>query len=52
MPSHKIHLEIVREVNKKLKLNLDMIKLGSVLPDLINEKTYELSHFNMKLFIH
>ena len=45
MPSHKIHLSIAKEINKKLKLNDDAILLGSVLPDLTIEQDHRLSHF-------
>lgn len=45
MPSHKIHLKIAQDVNKKLKLNNDSIMLGSVLPDLTTTKNHGLSHF-------
>lgn len=45
MPSHKIHLGIAQEVNKKLKLDSDAIKLGSVLPDLTIKHNHGLSHF-------
>ena len=45
MPSHKIHLKIAQEVNKKLKIDNDMIMLGSVLPDLTLEHNHEVSHF-------
>ena len=45
MPSHKIHLSIAQEVNKKLKLDNDSIMLGSVLPDLTIEHNHGLSHF-------
>lgn len=45
MPSHKIHLSIAKEINKKLKLNDDAILLGSVLPDLTIEHDHGLSHF-------
>lgn len=45
MPSHKIHLGIAQEVNKKLKLDSDSIKLGSVLPDLTIKHNHGLSHF-------
>lgn len=45
MPSHKIHLSIAKEINKKLKLNDDAIMLGSVLPDLTIEHDHGLSHF-------
>lgn len=45
MPSHKIHIKIAQEINKKLKLDDDSIMLGSVLPDLTIEKEHGLSHF-------
>ena len=45
MPSHKIHLSIAKEINKKLKLNDDAILLGSVLSDLTIEHDHGLSHF-------
>lgn len=45
MPSHKIHLSIAKEINKKLKLNDDAIMLGSVLPDLTTGHDHGLSHF-------
>lgn len=44
MPSHKIHLSIVPEVNKKLKLDNDSIMLGSVLPDLTIEHNKNFKH--------
>lgn len=48
MPSHKIHLGIAQEVNKQLKLDSDLIKLGSVLPDLTKEHDHGLSHFQFE----
>ncbi len=45
MPSHKIHLKIAQDVNKKLKLDNDSIMLGSVLPDLTINRRHALSHF-------
>lgn len=48
MPSHKIHLSIAQEINKKLKLDNDAIMLGSVLPDLTIEHNHELSHFQFE----
>ncbi|MBE6149268.1 MAG: hypothetical protein E7170_00920 [Firmicutes bacterium] len=45
MPSHKIHLAIAKKINDKLNLNLDCIMLGSILPDICNEKNHQLSHF-------
>lgn len=44
MPSHKIHLTIAQEVNKKLKLDNDSIMLGSVLPDLTIEHNKNFKH--------
>lgn len=48
MPSHKIHLSIAKEINKKLKLDIDSITLGSGLPDLAIERNHRLSHFQFK----
>ena len=45
MPSHKIHIKIAQDINKKLKLDSDSIMLGSVLPDLTITKNHGLSHF-------
>lgn len=45
MPSHKIHIKIAQDINKKLKLDNDSIMLGSVLPDLTIIKDHGLSHF-------
>lgn len=45
MPSHKIHIAIAQQVNKRLKLNNDEISLGSVLPDLVNVENHGISHF-------
>lgn len=45
MPSHKIHMAIAKKINTKLKLNLDSIMLGSVLPDLTITKNHSESHY-------
>ena len=45
MPIHKIHIKIAQDLNKELKLNNDLIMLGSVLPDLTITKDHGLSHF-------
>ena len=45
MPTHKIHLAIAKKVSDKLKFDLDSVMLGSVLPDICNEKKHQLSHF-------
>lgn len=45
MPSHKIHLAIAKKVNDKLKLDLDSIMLGSVMPDLSIGKNHTISHY-------
>ena len=37
MPTHKIHLAVAKKVNDKLKMDLDSIMLGSVLPDICLE---------------
>lgn len=52
MPSHKIHLAIAKKVNDKLKLDLDSVMLGSVMPDLSIGKNHTISHYqNGKLGI-
>ncbi len=52
MPSHKIHLAIAKKVNDKLKLDLDGIMLGSVMPDLCIGRNHTISHYqNGKLGI-
>lgn len=48
MPSHKIHLSIAQELNKKLKLDNASVMLGSVLPDLTVEHNHGLSHFQFE----
>lgn len=48
MPSHKIHIKIAQDINKKLKLDNDSIMIGSVLPDLTITKDHGLSHFQYK----
>lgn len=45
MPSHKIHMYVAKKVNEKLKLDLDSIMLGSVLPDLTIDKDHAKSHY-------
>lgn len=45
MPCHKIHIKIVQDINKELKLDNNSIMLGSVLPDLTITKDHGLSHF-------
>ena len=45
MPTHKMHMAIANEVNKHLKLDEDMIMIGSVLPDLTIDKRHRASHF-------
>lgn len=45
MPTHKMHMAIANEVNKYLKLDDDMIMIGSVLPDLTIDKRHRASHF-------
>lgn len=45
MPTHKMHMAIANEVNKVLKLNDDMVMIGSVLPDLTIDKRHRVSHF-------
>ena len=43
MSSHKIHLVIAKKVNERINMDLDSIKLGSVLPDICNEKDHSFS---------
>lgn len=45
MPSHKIHLAIAKKVNDKLKLDLDSVMLGSVMPDLCINRNHTISHY-------
>ena len=40
-----IHIKIACDINKKLKLDNDALMLGSVLPDLTNNRRHILSHF-------
>ena len=47
MPTHKIHLAIAKKVNEKLKMDLDSIMLGSVLPDICNERKHSISHYQV-----
>lgn len=48
MPSHKIHLAIAKKVNESLNKDLNLILLGSVLPDLTVDKNHAFSHFQYK----
>ena len=45
MPTHKMHMAIANKVNKTLKLDNDMVMIGSVLPDLTIDKRHRVSHF-------
>ena len=45
MPTHKIHLAIAKKISDKLKIDSDSVMLGSVLPDICNEKNHQLAHF-------
>ena len=46
MPSHKIHIKIAQDVNEKLKLDKNLLMIGSVLPDLNKNKfNHSISHF-------
>lgn len=45
MPTHKIHLAVAKKVNEKLKLDQDQIMLGSILPDVSEEKDHSISHY-------
>ena len=45
MPTHKMHMHIANEVNKYLRLDDDMVMIGSVLPDLTIDKRHRASHF-------
>lgn len=45
MPTHKMHMVIANRVNKYLKLDNDMLMIGSVLPDLTVDKRHRVSHF-------
>lgn len=47
MPSHKIHLSIAKRVSDKLNLDLDSIMLGSVLPDICENKNHSISHYQI-----
>lgn len=52
MPSHKIHIKIADEVNKKLKLDRDLYIIGSILPDLSNKIPHYKSHFKTDINNH
>ena len=45
MPTHKIHLAIAKKVNDRINLDLDSIMLGSVLPDICEEKDHSIAHY-------
>ena len=45
MPTHKMHMAIANRVNRELKLDNDLIMIGSVLPDLTIDKMHRISHF-------
>lgn len=45
MPTHKMHMAIANRVNETLKLDNDMIMIGSILPDLTIDKSHRQSHF-------
>lgn len=46
MPSHKIHIKIAQDVNKKLKIDKNLLMIGSILPDLYEDKSnHSFSHF-------
>ena len=45
MPSHKIHMAIAKEVNDVLKLDLDSIMLGSIMPDVCIGRNHTVSHY-------
>lgn len=51
MPSHKIHLAIAKKINDKLNLNLDCVMLGSILPDICNEKNHNFLIFKLVIKI-
>ena len=40
MPTHKMHMAIANRINEKLKLDSDMVMIGSVLPDLTIDKLW------------
>ncbi len=46
MPSHKIHIKIAQDINERLKLDKNLFMLGSILPDLYeNKSNHSISHF-------
>lgn len=47
MPSHKIHLAIAKKVNDIINKDLDSIMLGSVLPDICENKDHSISHYQV-----
>ena len=49
MPTHKIHLAVAKRVNDIIKMDLDSIMLGSVLPDICEEKDHSVVHYQFGL---
>ena len=47
MPTHKIHLAVAKKVNNKINMDLDSIMLGSVLPDICENKDHSISHYQV-----
>ena len=47
MPTHKIHLTVAKKVNNKINMDLDSIMLGSVLPDICENKDHSISHYQV-----
>lgn len=45
MPSHKIHMAIAKKVNDVLKLDLDSVMLGSIMPDVCIGRNHTVSHY-------
>lgn len=45
MPSHKIHMAISKKVNNVLKLDLDSVMLGSIMPDVCIGRNHTVSHY-------
>lgn len=45
MPSHKIHMAIAKKVNNVLKLDLDSVMLGSIMPDVCIGRNHTVSHY-------
>lgn len=45
MPSHKIHMAIAKKANNVLKLDLDSVMLGSIMPDVCIGRNHTVSHY-------